>query len=572
VFLFFKRKRKKISSNKSDFPKVLNAIDSIKLMKRIEFNNETENIAKMVLEDKYYIHKGLEIIEFSNGIDWNYQHCNSPNSYQLYLQTLDIISHLCNYYEKTKELVYLQKGYEILVDWCNHDRTTKIKNPYRWYNHTVASRATNIILLFATLKGKITVDEDFFYDLLLEHTEFLYEDRNYVENNHGIMMDRALILATIVLNQHPSYAEWQDKAIYRIKDAFNRDFSQKGVHLENSPDYHSLVRRIFTSTEELLNKNNLTLGKEIKNALLLAERYFQFIAKPDKTLPMIGDTSKSRALKIEKQFDSFIDTEAGIAILQHKDSSNPKNSTWISFICGYGSKTHKHMDDLSFNLFYQGNDIFIDSGKYNYDKKDKYRNYIISPLAHSTIAVEGLNYAIDKPVMNQHKIKMTDFGSNPYFDQITGINHAYEGIEMERTLLFFKPDILILFDHIVSEQEHNYIQIFNLDPHIELSHKEENLVQLKSNEEIVEISQLLTVNEVKYYAADRETPRAIMSEKFGQILDNSQVEFLIQGKSAKFLSVIKMGTNNTRLSDISYDENSRNLTINIDNQGFTFLL
>ena len=53
--------------------------------------------------------------------------------------------------------------------------------------------------------------------------------------------------------------------------------------------------------------------------------------------------------------------------------------------------THKHVDDLSFELFEFGRMIFIDSGIYSYTR-DSMRSYVLGPLAHNT----GRSQTVDK--------------------------------------------------------------------------------------------------------------------------------------------------------------------------------
>lgn len=540
-------------------------------IKKVKYTAETKEIVDLIMDGKYYFFKNLDVVEFKNGIDWNYQHHNSSNTYQLYLHSLEAVNHLCSYYEVNKKVDVIKKANEIILDWINNNLRANTSR-YSWYNHTVASRSLAIVYFYSLSKGVLAIDEELLYECLVEHATFLANDSKYVKNNHGIMMDRALILLSIVLKANPSAKLWQEKALFRIREAFNRDFSYKGVHLENSPDYHSMVRRLFISTEQFLQKNNLTLGEDIINRLDRTNEYFKYLYKPDKTIPIIGDTSKSTNLKLEKKFQSFIDTEAGIAILQDKNINSPELSTWISFVCGYGSKTHKHHDDLSINLFYKGKDIFIDSGKYNYNKTDVFRKYIISPLAHSTIAVKGESYRIGDPILEQENIKITDYTTNKYYDLVKGKNTAYSNVSFVRTLIFFKPDVLIIFDNVSSDVKNEYLQIFNLAPHIEIKKLDGDNALLKSGDEVIKIEQLIGDIKSKSYHGDRNIPRAVYSEKFGKLIDNHQIEFIKMGKSVNFLTLIKMGNNNNRLGNLSFDNENSILSLEIDKQFLTIPL
>lgn len=284
-----------------------------------------------------------------------------------------------------KKIEYLKKSYEIYLNWKDYAKGKEVSY-YCWYNHSISNRAVTFVYFYTLAKDYINIDEKELHELLVKHAEYL--NSKYVNNNHGIMMDRSLIILSSFLN-HEKSSRWRNKAIFRIKDAFYRDFSYKGIHLENSPEYHNIVRQLYSSTSNILEVNNGSLGDNIKSKLKMTSQYLKYVVKPDGTLPIIGDT-ELKSLKVNKRFDSMYDEEAGIVIMQTKNENEPNKSTWISFICGYGSQTHKHFDDLSFSLQFNGKDFFIDSGKYNYNENDKIRS-ISSLHLHIILLQQKIN-------------------------------------------------------------------------------------------------------------------------------------------------------------------------------------
>lgn len=538
----------------------LNIIEPIK---KTNYTKDTDKIVEGLFEGQYFLIKSLEVLDFKKGIDWNYQHHSGANTYQLYLHSLETIHHLCNHYEKKKDKKSLKKAYEILQDWAKHDEAHPKENyRSRWSDHATATRALAIIYLYTSAVDIIKIDEELIYNLLLKHARFLNDDQNYRKNNHGIMVDRALLSIALVLSEYPEAEHWKEKAIYRVREAFNRDFSYKNVHLENSPDYHSMVMRLIQSVESFLVKNNLTLGKDIVERLEQADDYFHYFLKPNLKVPTIGDTSSGHLKRKKKKFDSFIDEEAGIAILQD-EHEEPERSTWLSFICGYGSKTHKHFDDLSFNLFYNGKDIFVDSGKYNYVKSDKIRQYVLSPIAHNTLAIDGKEYKLGDPLVYRDKIKITGYHKTLHYELIQGENKAYNGAKLKRTLIFFKPDVIIIFDQAVSDEDQKFLQLYNLAPHIEILETKDNYAKIKSGADIIEIEQLLGTSSVTSFQADRTEPRAIMSERFNELIDISQLEFSKTGENVNYLTMISFG-NEQSIQGVTFDETSKILTLNRD--------
>jgi len=551
--------------------KKLQILDERDMLKRFNSISKSAEIVQYLSEGKFYLFKGADVLDFKEGIDWEYEHSHSQATYQLYLHSLDIIAHLCDQYTATKEVQLLERSLEILNSWIQYDNSLPDDPPIKmWSDHSAACRSLTITFFYMLSRNLLTLDESMIYDCLVKHAHFLYKDSNYSLNNHGIMMDRALISLAIILANHKKSSKWKNKAMSRIEIAFYRDFSKKGTHLENSPDYHFMVMNFFISTEVFLNKNNLTLGKKFENRLELAKKYFQYLAKPDKKRPMLGDSSSSEKVYDEKKYDNFIDTQAGIAILQHLNRDDPNLSTWLSFVCGYGSKAHKHHDDLSFTLFWKGKDIFVDSGKYNYDRNNKYRSYIISPLAHNTITIAGLTYQLGSPKSAKKKITITDFTSNSIYDLVKGKNMNYRGMEVYRTLIFLKPNNVIIYDKVLSKNAIKGLQLFNLAVGTKIIATKEKSVIMESGKDKVEIISLLDIDDIIVYHGDRQTPRAVISQKFAALTDISQIEISKQGTNLEFLTLIKMGE--SILPEISYDQKNNQLKIKTNTHESSLIL
>jgi Heparinase II/III N-terminus/Heparinase II/III-like protein len=574
VFNFIKNRKPSLEEVSAEPQFKLSKMNPENLIKFTGGTEDTKRIADLIINNQFYLTKAIDIVDFTKGINWNYTPPKSANTYQLYLHTLNTVSYLVNQFEESREHKYLDKAYDIIKAWSEYNDSNKPKSNKVWADHPAASRVMNMVYFFNIAHGEVEMDDNFLFNLLLEHARYLADDDHYNKNNHGIMVDRALITAGITLAEYELSRQWIEKGIYRLREAFFRDFSSKGVHLENSPEYHSMVlNKLFIQTQNYLVKNGLTIGEDIEEKLEMAKNYFPYIMKPNHSLPIIGDSGAHWVKKVQKNFDPFVDFQAGIAVMQAKVIKKPAHSTWMSFIAGYGSKTHKHQDDLSFTLFYKGKDIFIDSGKYNYDKKDKLRNYITSPFAHNTLAVEGKNYKITHPQTNREKIKITDFTSNPIYDYVKGINYAYDDVQLERAIVFIKPNIIIVLDKVSSEKKNKYLQIFNLAPHITVTSTTNESAMLDSNGEPIEIIQLSGSEEVRLHEGDRKTPRAVISEKFGTLIDNKQVEFTKTGENTYFLTAIKLGSEGiNRLKSLRYMERHSILKIELLQRKFDIII
>src|SRR5699024_6458251 len=122
-----------------------------------------------------------------------------------------------------------------------------------WKEHPVSSRINNIIN-FQTTETKYKLCKRTYGKILISHCKYLSNEKNYKFNNHGLMMDNALINAASHLPDEEKRKLYIDKAVYRIRYAIQRDFSRYGVHLENSPEYHRMILMLYSNIEKNLEK------------------------------------------------------------------------------------------------------------------------------------------------------------------------------------------------------------------------------------------------------------------------------------------------------------------------------
>lgn len=535
------------------------------ILRLAPLNNESILIADKALNNEFYTLSSLKYIVFKDKIDWNYTHPINANSYLLYLHSLGVVGYLCSAYELTKEKKYIEKSNEIMTSWINYEKLGNLSRMV-WYDHTVAFRTQNILHFYILCKDTLNLTTTQYESLIMRHINYLYDDNKYGLYNHGIMMDKSLLACASVIEDEIS-ENLKSKALCRLKDNFNNNFSYKGVHLENSLYYHYFTLGMYDEIEIFLNSINLSLGTNILSLIKKAHTYFNYAAKPNGELPLIGDSNKFFIDNKNKSFDSFFDYEAGIAYLQSLNKENPIDSTWISFICGYATVTHKHYDDLSFTLYYKGKDIFIDSGHFGYgDTKE--RRYIISQNAHTTFMIDDNPYELNKNI-SFNNIKITDFVSNKYYSLVQGKNTSYPNTKLYRTIILFNPDIIIIYDKGISKDEKVYTQIFNLAVNSVLNSLTDKECIINDNVEIIQINNTL---ESKFYSANRDIPIAIIAEKGETLTDVSQVHFKKKCSNINILTLISLDNSKNKITNFYFDEKNEILTISINGVSHSIVL
>ena len=441
-------------------------------------------------------------------------------SYQLYIQSLRIAAVLMSEFEKNKDIRYLYKAEELIYSWITYV-SKGTEERMVWYDHPTANRTQVLIHFLYLIQGTdIEVDYKLFRSILNKHGEVLGNDAVYNNNNHGLMMDKSLMVLGHVLEEEKFFI----KGYYRSIDTFWYSFSSQGSHVENSPEYHNMVVRMYDELQKYLVNNGKSYNENILGYLKVAKNYLNIIMKPDSKLPPVGDSGNS-PWKSKKSYKNFYDLEAGMAVLQYNDVK----SFYVNFVCGYSSKTHKHKDDLSINLNYNGEDFITDAGKFNYNSKSPIRKYVISKAAHSSFQLKDYNYYLTRENRFNRKISMNGFNFTDKISLVKGMHGDYKDTDIvlnREVIQINKLPIVILYDFIDNEDgnKYNFIQNFNLSDNIDAKYSRK-LCRLNGQKENLVIKQLLKADKPEVILGDENIPIAVNATGFSKVVESSQVKY-----------------------------------------------
>lgn len=499
---------------------------------------------KKILENKSYsLMRGLPSTKFL-GYDYPYK----LSTVQMYFNSLRPVAFLTDAYFLTNEHLYLEEAILIYSNWLQLESAGKLKNRFVYYDHSVSNRVLTLIYLLragnddigTTLQGNIV-------NTLVEHGDWLYDDKNYNDRgNHGVMQDRALLQLGVFFNN----SSYIDKASTRIKRAFKRDFSKKGVHFENSVSYARMMLKMYEGLFNLMNYS------EQMDTIEKGKRYIKLLIKPNGQFPLEGDSGLSKASVSEKLFDDFSDMQSGKIIINNKNLSNLGKSDYIFFKSGYESSVHKHFDDLSFILTSNGNNVFIDSGKYNYEENDPFRKYIKSPKAHNTIFIENSNYHLSK---SKYIPKITYYEKSSNYIYVQGVINIL-GEFLERNLIY-SEGVIFLVDKGSFTTHKKMHQSFNISNDVTIIRAEQNVTSIKNGDKNLTITQHYNVDNIERFMANENDIRGFISEKFNQLIPISQIEYSISSSTPIFLTEINTDAENIVVSDVAY---------NVDKKYFQF--
>lgn len=299
---------------------------------------------------------------------------------------------------------------EMVTNWL--DRSYYMPDPdkkFAWYDHGTAERQMAFILMWAEGVDR-GFDQRFMSRLggaIIRHAELLESEQFYASHqptryhNHAWFQDLALMATALALPEFPSSPRWMQRAIERLTDQLKtlivRD-NGFAVFVENSIGYHQGVQRIVELAGEMVKLTGIESA--IPDVAVELSAFSNFFRYPDNRAPAQGDTFRRpnpigddvKKLKPYAEPEVVILPKAGYGIV--KGNHNGARFMFCMFATSL-CRTHKHEDDLSFTLFFDGIEWLIDPSFYSHEYKSPIPAYLRSAAAHNVIYIPNRPYSIE---------------------------------------------------------------------------------------------------------------------------------------------------------------------------------
>ena len=558
-------------------------------------SNSVRWATDLVENNSMFIMRFWEPFVFDGDLEWDEDPFDDW-TWQFYFHSLRMVSHLLNAYEISSNLTFLEKAQWFIESWMEHNPNPNSQASERaWDDHSTANRISTFMYFWNYYRNSEIFDQDFGIELLnmlRKHGEFTANPDNYFWNhNHGIYQDRALLQLAGMFPIFKDSQDWTDIANQRLSEHIENGVTSSGVHKEHSPAYHYLVMKLFID----VNLFNLHYGIEnqaISDLVYNMQEYLVHIAKPDGTVPMVGDSFNDKVLSISQDVvtnehllfeitngqqgveigsNSIVYDDAGVAIF--KNDWENQTPIYFALFNAFHSTVHKHSDDLSFVLSYGETDYFIDTGKYNFVESDPYRAFIRSVFSHNTISVDNqtYNFRNDDFIGNP---QIESFAITENYSYVRASHTLFDDVKITRTAFVFNNGAAYIHDRCESSKHHSYSQIFNIGPDVDFNHDQNGNLNLSSNIDDTNVT-LKQLNQISAFATFNGTTNPIMgwqSTTFNEVSPINAISYYIDGKDIEFNTVINLGNTITSVDytvledTISYSiefENSHEIIIKI---------
>lgn len=446
--------------------------------------------AEEIKSGQRYFFNNYGYVRLTVPIDWSAGQPGKNNlSWQLH--SLNFLADLVAGYIYTKDDWYLQHAGHILADWAEHNIGKDIPSKFSWNDHATAIRLKNIGQFFLYLWRIAYHDKSILKSCVIlagQHQAVLACENFHIKGtNHGLDQAFSLYQSSLFFSFLSKSEEIKNIAMRRLSYEMKCAFTQEGVHIENSPQYHEVILNSVLWINSYISRVEGTesidgMDDLVENALT----FLSYMLRPDGKFPPIGDSLMSpprsgfEALSKYPAFKNYlyarsmgksgseavpaskIYPDSGYAIFRSRTFSEPLMRLHIVFKCGFKSVYHRHDDDNSFLLFAFGEEWLTDGGLYVYDAENPQREHFRSCHSHNVLA--PVDAVTDRTKCPSPEPRICGFALEDEVSWVQARTAMYKGFSYSRKLAYDGACHIRVDDQIERHdgKAQEYVQYWNI--------------------------------------------------------------------------------------------------------------
>lgn len=329
-------------------------------------------------------------------------------------------------YILTDKEIYAKEVADEISDWIDNNRFMYSINwtcamdvairAVNWMHALCMIRNSNVFTNQFAEKVSVSLYQHGYYIINNLEKRFPYSHNHYDSDLAG------LVYLGLLFNKTKRGKQWLGFAITEMFQEIRIQILPSGAQYERSISYHRLVTELFSYPVYALQRNQITVPKDIRCRLKSIYSYVDAYLPNNGLAPMIEDNDDGRFLpfvprdlrchsylvdsqSVENRIASFgcqllfdersamssyLFNDVGFAIMRAGDAyvciDNGGQSIFETSEKKVGSHTHNNL--LSIVLSLGDDDVIVDPGTYVYTADFKQRNYFRSTGKHNTVVVD----------------------------------------------------------------------------------------------------------------------------------------------------------------------------------------
>ena len=545
-----------------------------------------------------------EVVHFDRKIKWNYV-LNEDEEFIFQLNRHRYWISLGQAYRLTGNEKYVKAFIGQLLDWIDENIDIEKADKSIWRTLETGLRADYWVRAMVLFADSPLITEDVkkrFFEALLVHAGHLATNPKKgfsMKSNWGVMEYTGLYILSLVLDNE----EYKKTAIYFLKMGLHTQIHDDGFQWEASPMYHNEVLAAYLEVLRVAEIYGDKPFTEDEREIVKRMAYSTLVRTyPNHHQLMTGDSDdtdvrdllsqsaiifKNSGLKSAgyerldfegawlfgtKGIETYekLETTELIGGLQISDeggeaiwrSSYNEDADFIYFRNGCLGGGHGHQDKLHIELWFEGEQILRDSGRYTYKHVEE-RYELKGSKVHNVPIVNNLEYAPSADSWIYEKLPLSVgnyFKQKDGFLLLEGAHCGYmeAGVLLRRRVVALKPDIIVICDEIIGNKKNELSQHFAFAEDIDLKREGQEVkgkgvkceFVVKSFDERGEVAQdIVTAKVSRHYNHIGESKALRLSTKSSHFLTTIIVKNQAGEKTVINKEKVYNLTNETVLKD-----------------------
>lgn len=325
------------------------------------------------------------------GKNWN--HADKSHLWNFNLHYLEFLIPLAGAYQREQDVRYYRCFRRYCKSWM---RDNQEGTGDGWHPYTISLRLTNLWICLDGFGKVVQMDMEFLQELensmYAQYRHLQKHLERHLLGNHYFENLKAIVLGALYFQEPEIYQTYKELLIEQMKEQILAD----GIHYERSMMYHKII------LEDLIRLGIAVMGEdevfyeEIWNTLKNMSDAMYSMEEDMGHTPLFNDAGdqvarpyRSLVVSVLMCFAIFPDwkvafKEAGYYCLKNDNLKLVLDAGEIGpeYMPGHG-----HCDGLSFELSWNGQPLFVNSGTGLY--QGPLRSYFRSTAAHNTVVIDG---------------------------------------------------------------------------------------------------------------------------------------------------------------------------------------
>lgn len=369
----------------------------------------------------------------------------------------------------------LRQARGLVLDWIGANPPDHGATDRTWDDRVTATRAVYIAYALRAGRCERALDAHQAKQLRQSvgfHGRHMESAKHYKPTNHGLFVDTNLILLARSVPGIAKGKGWERTGKQRFRRTLDgRTIATEGFWLEHSAAYQLAIRHELDFYMELV-------GAGADDLAALFERMTDvagWLVEPDGEIVLLGSSNYK---ELEPEVEAAAADDDGMLWLRRSGLAIVKKpGAFLSMAATFFNGSHKHSDDLSFDLYDQGRRIVTDSGLYDKDP-GRWSRFGASAEAHTTLTVDGERFSQNPK--NAYRSGLLAGGEGDGWFGILGHNPLIrsQGVDHQR-LLLYRPGLgALVVDRVRSDHTHTYRRYFQIGSDLDAAKQPGDVVGL----------------------------------------------------------------------------------------------